>query len=40
MIGTMEIVIIGILILILVFGILYYIIKKATKAGIKEAENK
>jgi len=40
--GIMEILIIGtvLLIPILFFGILYYIIKKATKAGIKESENK
>jgi len=40
--GILIILIIGtmVLISILFFGILYYVIKKATKAGIKEAENK
>ena len=42
-IGTIEIMLIGIILIIIpavLLGLLYLVIKKATKDGIKEAKNK
>ena len=39
-IGTIEILLICIVLIIIFLGLLYLVIKKATKDGIKEAKNK